>query len=104
MNMLMFSRSLCWTLNEGKMDTQTVRRAKFTECKIEVLITEVEHHKGVLFGGLSGGISNKRSEARLSALTDADATQVHEIENVLSEMCTVLKELGKKYTIYHVCS
>ena len=35
----------------------------FTDCEIEVLTTEVEARKCVLFGSLSSGISNKRKSA-----------------------------------------
>lgn len=61
MNMLTFLRSSCWTITEGKMEKLT-RKAKCTDCEIEVLVTEVEHHKCVPFSVLSGGISNKRKK------------------------------------------
>ena len=41
----------------------TQKNKKITDCEIEVLITELEVKKCVLFGGLLSGISNKRKSA-----------------------------------------
>ena len=43
----------------------------FTDCEIEVLTTEVEARKCVLFGGLSSRISNKRKSAEWKTATKA---------------------------------
>ena len=51
--------------------TKQVKKRNFTDCEIEVLITEVEARKFVLFGGLSSGINNLKKSAEWQTVTRA---------------------------------
>ncbi|XP_037402214.1 myb-related transcription factor, partner of profilin-like [Pygocentrus nattereri] len=42
------------------MDEKKTKKRKFGECEVEVLVSEVEARKNVLFGSLSSGVTNKR--------------------------------------------
>lgn len=47
------------------------KKRNFTDCEMEVLLSEVEGRKKVLFGGLSAGISNKRNILEWEQVTEA---------------------------------
>lgn len=65
------------------------KKTKFTECEIEVLLTEVETRKHVLFGSLKEGISNRIKKLQWQNIADA-------INKVGSETRT-LDEVKKKW-------
>lgn len=50
------------------------KKENFTECEIEVFVTEVEARKHILFDGLSSGISNKRN---VSTSADRELPEEH---------------------------
>ncbi|XP_039526127.1 myb-related transcription factor, partner of profilin-like [Pimephales promelas] len=66
------------------------KKRNFTENELEVLLSEVETRKNVLFGTLSSGINNKRKKKEWESLSEA-------VNQVGSESRTV-NELKKKWS------
>ncbi|XP_052464014.1 nuclear apoptosis-inducing factor 1-like [Carassius gibelio] len=66
------------------------KKRKFTESELEVLLSEVETRKHILFGTLSSGINNKRKKYEWESLAEA-------VNAVGSESRTV-NELKKKWS------
>ncbi|XP_067245457.1 nuclear apoptosis-inducing factor 1-like [Chanodichthys erythropterus] len=66
------------------------KKRNFTESELEVLLSEVETRKNILFGTLSSGINNKRKKYEWESLADA-------VNAVGSESRTV-NDLKKKWS------
>ncbi|XP_016341425.1 nuclear apoptosis-inducing factor 1-like isoform X2 [Sinocyclocheilus anshuiensis] len=73
-----------------KMSKTSSKKRNFTESELEVLLSEVETRKNILFGTLSSGINNKRKKNEWDSLADA-------VNAVGSENRTV-NELKKKWS------
>ena len=58
---------------------EKTRKRNLTETEIEVLVGEVEARKNILFGGHSGGITNKRKTSEwqhvVTAVNSVSATE-----------------------------
>ena len=54
-----------------KMAKASSKKRNFTESELEVLLSEVETRKNILFGTLSSGIYNKRKKYERESLADA---------------------------------
>ena len=66
------------------------KKRNFTQCKVEVLVSEVDTRKKVLFGGLAEGIANAKKAAEWQHVADA-------VNNVASEGRTVA-DIKKKWS------
>lgn len=76
--------------NESTLEKESSKKRKFTECELEVLLSEVETRKNILFGTLSSGINDKRKKYEWESLADV-------VHAVGSENRTV-NELKKKWS------
>ena len=67
-----------------------VKKRNFTQCEVEVLVSEVDTGKTVLFGGLGVGIANAKKAEEWQHVADA-------VNNVASEGRTVT-DIKKKWS------
>lgn len=84
------------------METATSKKKpKFAECEIVVLVTEVEHHRDVLIGGLSSGTSKKRSQ--FESKRDGSCEQCW-IKSVLKLLLKLKKRSDIKVKVKHIAA
>ncbi|XP_049341019.1 uncharacterized protein LOC125804964 [Astyanax mexicanus] len=74
----------------GMMEERKAKKRNFGDCEVEVLVSEVEARKDVLFGGLSSGITNKRKFVEWQHVAAA-------VNNVSSTSRTIA-EVKKKWS------